>query len=206
MAMSRSDLGMVAILCAAGLGFFIFTARQNERDAKKAKEEVAQEASAPAEVAGTELPATKNTDTEPVAEVKTSLEVDTDASVEVKVPTTLVVGNAQPIPGYFPAEFTVAGVKPINLDKEKLAEVVSRYSSCTKGLVLTGHTDGVGSEKRNAYISLERAKAARKILITSGFSADKITAKGLGAETPTAPNESIEGRHFNRRVDIACVD
>jgi outer membrane protein OmpA-like peptidoglycan-associated protein len=42
----------------------------------------------------------------------------------------------------------------------------------------------------------------RNYLITNGFPADMITAKGFGSKNPIGDNKTSKGRQQNRRVEI----
>jgi len=69
-----------------------------------------------------------------------------------------------------------------------------------------GHTDSTGSEETNAKLSLERASAVRDFLKSQGVEESRMSAKGLAATQPVAPNETAEGRAKNRRVEIVVPD
>ena len=70
-------------------------------------------------------------------------------------------------------------------------------------LVIEGHTDNVGNAGANQALSGKRAAAVRQYLIDRhGIAEDRLTAKGLGASRPVAPNTTAEGRQQNRRVEL----
>ncbi len=66
-----------------------------------------------------------------------------------------------------------------------------------------GHTDNVGTEKRNLTLSERRAEAVAQYLLhaTNNLSNPPI-AVGYGADLPLADNEDADGRAVNRRIDI----
>lgn len=73
-------------------------------------------------------------------------------------------------------------------------------------LILEGHTDsleGIGSDPR---LSLQRARAVRARLVAAGLDSALISAFGLGATMPIAPNDTPDGRRRNRRVVLIIVD
>ncbi len=73
-------------------------------------------------------------------------------------------------------------------------------------LVIEGHTDNVGSAASNLALSGKRAAAVRAYLLEKhDVDAGRLTAKGLGASKPAAPNASAEGRQQNRRVELVRV-
>ena len=68
---------------------------------------------------------------------------------------------------------------------------------------IVGHTDNVGSEKRNRVLSENRALSVKKALVAKGIDHSRLVAKGLGMSAPVASNDTEEGRQLNRRVE--CV-
>jgi outer membrane protein OmpA-like peptidoglycan-associated protein len=69
-------------------------------------------------------------------------------------------------------------------------------------LTIEGHTDNVGDPQANLALSAKRAEAVKQYLVGKGVSAERLTAKGLGATKPAAPNTTAEGRQQNRRVEL----
>jgi outer membrane protein OmpA-like peptidoglycan-associated protein len=70
-------------------------------------------------------------------------------------------------------------------------------------LLIEGHTDNSGSPEANQALSEKRAAAVRQALIGNyGIDAARLSAKGLGAAKPVAPNDTPEGRQNNRRVEL----
>ena len=73
-------------------------------------------------------------------------------------------------------------------------------------LLIEGHTDNVGAAAANQSLSEKRAAAVRQSLV-DGFGVDgaRLTTKGLGATRPVGPNDTVEGRQNNRRVELVKV-
>ena len=70
-------------------------------------------------------------------------------------------------------------------------------------VVIEGHTDITGSAAINEQLSKNRAEAVRQYFIANGtLDKDKITAIGYGSERPLSPNDTVEGRAINRRIDV----
>jgi len=69
-------------------------------------------------------------------------------------------------------------------------------------LELRGHTDNTGDAAANETLSQARAAAVKAMLVNSGISADRLTAKGYGISVPIADNGTEEGRQANRRTDV----
>jgi outer membrane protein OmpA-like peptidoglycan-associated protein len=87
--------------------------------------------------------------------------------------------------------------------REKLARV-SGIILAHPGLKIEveGHTDSVGSDEFNQKLSEQRAGTVRDYLVTSGISAEHVTARGFGEAQPVASNDSSSGRQQNRRVEL----
>jgi outer membrane protein OmpA-like peptidoglycan-associated protein len=69
-------------------------------------------------------------------------------------------------------------------------------------LTVEGHTDSIGSEAYNMQLSQRRADSVRSYLISRGYPANTIEARGIGEVRPIASNSTPEGRSNNRRVEI----
>ena len=68
---------------------------------------------------------------------------------------------------------------------------------------LVGHTDDMGSESYNQFLSERRALSVAKALIGKGISAERIKTKGCGSTQPLFPNNfDDELRDLNRRVSM----
>ncbi len=68
-------------------------------------------------------------------------------------------------------------------------------------LVITGHTDSVGSAEYNQQLSLQRAQVIVDYMVSKGIPADRIVAVGRGEAEPIADNGTPEGRARNRRIE-----
>lgn len=75
----------------------------------------------------------------------------------------------------------------------------------TVEVLITGHTDAVGSEASNQRLSEGRSKAVREALIMRGIDGARIETDGKGESEPIADNETEEGRAMNRRVEITIT-
>jgi outer membrane protein OmpA-like peptidoglycan-associated protein len=85
----------------------------------------------------------------------------------------------------------------------RLNEVAEALLSTKERAVLVeGHTDSRGSADANVILSQRRADAVRTYLVSRGYPAEKIDARGIGKERPVAENTTAEGRANNRRVEI----
>ncbi|TMA18948.1 MAG: OmpA family protein, partial [Deltaproteobacteria bacterium] len=67
---------------------------------------------------------------------------------------------------------------------------------------ILGFTDSTGSEAFNDELSKNRAEAVRKVLVSRGLGEKQAVAIGMGEQSPVAPNDTVEGRSKNRRVEL----
>jgi outer membrane protein OmpA-like peptidoglycan-associated protein len=95
------------------------------------------------------------------------------------------------------ASILPAAQSRLNQVSEALLSTDSR-----RNLVVEGHTDSIGSEAYNMQLSQRRADSVRSYLISRGYPADMIEARGIGEVRPIASNSSPDGRSNNRRVEI----
>ena len=85
---------------------------------------------------------------------------------------------------------------------DRLAKHLREKPGFTK-LIITGHTDSIGSDAYNLKLSQRRADTIRRILIQRhGFPAIRIVAIGRGKRVPIADNGNYQGRQLNRRVEF----
>jgi outer membrane protein OmpA-like peptidoglycan-associated protein len=89
------------------------------------------------------------------------------------------------------------GARP-NLDK--LAAFLGEYPDRT--VLIEGHTDSVGREESNYFLSQRRADSVKSYLVSRGVQANRLTTAGLGQGSPVASNDTATGRQQNRRVEV----
>jgi len=69
-------------------------------------------------------------------------------------------------------------------------------------VVITGHTDNVGSQKYNQALSLKRAQAVKNWLVEKGIESKRMRTVGRGENEPVASNDTENGRLENRRIEF----
>lgn len=71
---------------------------------------------------------------------------------------------------------------------------------------IAGHTDNVGEENDNQFLSENRAKAVIAYLVANGIDTSQLVAKGYGESVPVADNTTPEGRAQNRRTEVKRLE
>jgi len=79
------------------------------------------------------------------------------------------------------------------------------YENKELSVEIYGHTDNIGTRKRNKELSQQRAKAVSDYLILLGLDKIRITSYGFGSSKPIADNKTQEGRDLNRRVEFKLI-
>ncbi|MCX7545985.1 OmpA family protein [Marinicella gelatinilytica] len=73
-----------------------------------------------------------------------------------------------------------------------------------QSVIISGHTDNVGSAESNQELSKNRAQSVADYLIAeTGIEENKITIQAHGESDPIASNETEESRSKNRRVELS---
>lgn len=73
-------------------------------------------------------------------------------------------------------------------------------------ILVTGHTDSMGSEAYNLNLSWQRANTVKNFMTESAnFDESTIWLDGKGESQPVAENDTEENRHQNRRVEVKVI-
>ncbi len=86
----------------------------------------------------------------------------------------------------------------------RVAEIL--YYHKTWKVIVSGHTDDVGSDAFNLELSLQRAGSVVDYLITKGIDPSRIKAQGLGKQAPLQKGDDDATRAINRRVEIRFLN
>ena len=73
-------------------------------------------------------------------------------------------------------------------------------------LQVYGHTDDLGPAVYNKDLSLRRARAVGKYIVTAGVPEELVEVEGFGETSPRMRSKSSEARQKNRRVEIGVID
>jgi photosystem I P700 chlorophyll a apoprotein A2 len=124
---------------------------------------------------------------------------DTDEGIEIDLPSGVLF------------DFNSAAIRPdAEPELEKVAAILGAYAEAE--VVLTGHTDSVGSDADNQRLSDQRAESVRDELVQQHqVETARLTTEGKGEKEPVAPNENPDGsdnpagREQNRRVEVLVL-
>lgn len=72
-------------------------------------------------------------------------------------------------------------------------------------IIIEGHTDNIGGDEYNDWLSKARAMAAKSYLVSRDIYPDSIKIYGYGKRKPLTMDDTPEGRATNRRVIIKCT-
>lgn len=125
--------------------------------------------------------------------------------------------NLIPLPDELPTslssiffDFDKYGIRPDA--RQRLDNLVATLNANpTYSTRLLGHTDAKGTNNYNDNLSLNRARAAKRYLISQGIAASRIQIENFGELKPIAKNaledgtDTEEGRQFNRRVELVVL-
>jgi OmpA-OmpF porin, OOP family len=83
---------------------------------------------------------------------------------------------------------------------DRFAQGLAR-SAQTGSVVITGHTDRLGSAKGNQRLSLQRAESVKAYLVGQGVPAQRLSTRGAGAAEPV-----VQCKQRQRKALIACLE
>lgn len=72
-------------------------------------------------------------------------------------------------------------------------------------ILITGHTDNIGTDEYNQALSERRVQAVVAYLVSQGIPAQRLSTRGNGATRPVATNDTEEGRQQNRRSEFEII-
>lgn len=86
---------------------------------------------------------------------------------------------------------------------EKLTKLLKLNPNIS--IEISGHTDDVGKDADNQLLSKNRAKSVLDYLVINGINPTRIKAVGYGKSQPSVPNNSVENRAKNRRIELKIL-
>lgn len=106
-------------------------------------------------------------------------------------------------PAHYALYFELGGTR-LTERSEAALDAILREATQRQGgeIIVTGHTDAVGTDEVNDALSLERARYVRGLLVARGFPAGLVEAIGRGKREPKVPTADNVEAPENRRVEI----
>lgn len=103
-------------------------------------------------------------------------------------------------------EFKYKSYLLTNKGKNILKPIITYLKEHKKYKILvSGHTDNIGSLRYNEKLSMKRTQSVKKVFISYGIDKDRIFTIGYGEEKPIFSNKTKEGRSKNRRVEFQIL-
>ncbi len=138
-------------------------------------------------------------------ELKINLNIpDEQKQTQIKEPVLIKIPQTDTIKlGDVLFDFNKSSLKPAA--NKMLSEYFNKYFNNTTvdSIFIEGHTDAVGTDKRNLQLSSERSQTVKNWLIQNKIiSGDAVKIFGFGKNRPIATNKTSEGRALNRRVEM----
>jgi outer membrane protein OmpA-like peptidoglycan-associated protein len=120
----------------------------------------------------------------------------TDPQPVIAKADTLKLGDV-----YF--DFNKASLKPGALNMLVSFFIRNKNGETTDSIYVEGHTDSIGTDKRNLELSLKRCESVRQWLLQNNIAAGtRIAVHPFGKSKPIATNSTPQGRAINRRVEM----
>ena len=111
----------------------------------------------------------------------------------------------KPEPVKFVVYFGLNKAKLDDTQTEVLYRVMGEYASKGGQVLLYGHADTSGDEKRNRKLSEKRAETVKQALIDLGVDASNIQAQFFGEDEPAEKTGDNVKNAKNRRVNISIL-
>jgi outer membrane protein OmpA-like peptidoglycan-associated protein len=104
--------------------------------------------------------------------------------------------------------FDTGTAKIVGRSESLLEHVADKIKSNpnVKRVRIEGHTDDVGSARKNQELSQARAESVRDFLIKKGVEPERLQAVGYGDTRPLDKRRTSEARAKNRRVEFIIVE
>ena len=90
------------------------------------------------------------------------------------------------------------------IELSKLITILKKNPSMN--IQIHGHTDSIGSDNYNIYLSRKRARSVINYLVDQGIDASRLSHKAYGSSEPVESNKDSDGRALNRRVEFKIMN
>lgn len=128
--------------------------------------------------------------------------VDSNYLTQIKEPPPPVKADTLKLGDVF-FDFNKATLKPGALKMLENFFIKSDNPLSIDSIYVEGHTDSIGTDKRNMTLSLQRCESVRQWLLFNSILSDRdIQVHPFGRSRPIATNSTPQGRALNRRVEM----
>lgn len=132
-----------------------------------------------------------------------SIERRTTNEQEVKKDFGTTLASLPPRPSKYTLYFLIGTDQFTDETKKQVRQVLVEVAERPAAeVVVIGHTDRVGNQKRNDELSLQRARRVKELLIPLGIPENRIVTAGRGEREPVVPTADNVDEPKNRRVEI----
>jgi len=132
-----------------------------------------------------------------------SIERRTTSEQEVKRDFGTTLASLPPRPSKYTLYFLIGTDQFTDETKKQVRQVLVEVAERPAAeVVVIGHTDRVGGQKRNDDLSLQRAQRVKILLIPLGIPENRIVTAGRGEREPVVPTGDNVDEPKNRRVEI----
>ena len=90
------------------------------------------------------------------------------------------------------------------IDREVIAKL--KDAGPIKSMLVTGHTDRLGSQQYNQKLSEKRAASVKSYLVSKGVDANRVYAEGKGEKQPVTKPDQCKGPKSKKVVDCLQPD
>jgi OmpA-OmpF porin, OOP family len=134
---------------------------------------------------------------------KVDIEEEADFFEEITTAQKMSVGNTLKLDRLL-FDFGKSIIKSESFPElDKLAVFMIEHP--TMEILLTGHTDNIGTIDENIDLSRQRALAVKNYLVTKGVNGKRIIYQGLGPLFPVSEGTSAYDLQLNRRVELTVI-
>lgn len=132
-----------------------------------------------------------------------TIERRTASEQEVKKDFGTTLASLPPRPSKYTLYFLLGTDQFTDETKKQVRQVLVEVAERPAAeVVVIGHTDRVGGQKRNDELSLQRARRVKELLIPLGIPENRIVTAGRGEREPVISTADNVDEPRNRRVEI----
>lgn len=131
-------------------------------------------------------------------------EDDSNFITQIKEPPPVIIPKADTLKlGDVFFDFNKANLKPAALTMLANYFITSKQGNHIDSVYIEGHTDSIGTDKRNMELSLQRSNSVKDwLLLNNIITKENHFIHPFGRSRPIATNKTSAGRALNRRVEI----